>query len=128
MKGVQLMAMIAAFDAMPNRGTDIRLFRRRDRYDLYGRSHMRSNTDDYDANFGDEEYEDNEMNNQHHEHWYKRWWIPLAVAIGLLIIWWGIVPPIKLSSYPQANSATIVGQITIQKTRKVGNEYDVTAI
>lgn len=122
------MAMMAAFDAIPNMGTDIRLFRRKDRYDLYGRSHMRSNTDEYDANFGNEEYEDDEMHNPHYGHRRKKWWIPLGVAIGLLIIWWGIVPPIKLSTYPQANSATIVGQITIQKTRKVGNEYDVMAI
>lgn len=124
------MAMMAAFDAIPNIGTDIRHFRRKERYDLYGRSHMRSNTDEYDADSGDkdEEYEGDEMNTPHHGRGHKKWWISLGVAIGLLIIWLGIVPPIQLSSYPQANSATIAEQLIIQKTHKVGNEYDVTAI
>lgn len=118
------MTMIAAFDAIPNRGTDIRLFRRKDRYDLYGRSHMRSNTDDYDANFGDEEYEDDEMNNSRHGH--KKWWIPFGVAMALLG-WLIVFPWIKLGNYSQAVNFTTVEVITIQKTHNRQTEYNVTA-
>jgi hypothetical protein len=119
------MDMIATLNAISNMGTDIRLFRRKDRYDLYGRSHRRSNTDDYDANFGDEEDKDDEMNYSHEGH--RRWWIALVVLVAVLLIWLGIIPLIALGNYSQANNSKTVAQITLQKTHKVGNEYDVTA-
>ena len=119
------MDIIMDFNAIPNMGTDIRLFRRKDRYDLYGRSQMRSNTDDYDAGFDDEEDKDDEMNDSHERH--RRWWILLVVLAVLLSIWLGIIPVIALSNYSLANNSKTVAQITLQKTHKVGNEYDVTA-
>ncbi len=45
---VYLMTMIALFST----GIGIRLFRRKERHDLYGRTSRRNDLDDYDAKFG----------------------------------------------------------------------------
>ena len=121
------MDLMAAFDAIPNMGTDIRLYRRKDSYDLYGRSHMRKGSDDYDAEFSNDEHEDDDMNNQPHHRHYKLIVLALTIIlIGLLLAWLVLLPSSKLNNYPQTDGISPVVSIQIQKTRNHLPEYYVT--
>lgn len=126
------MAMEAAFNAIINTGIDIRLFRRKDRHDLYGHNPMRNDSDEYDSDFSDEDYEDNNMYNQHDRHHDHRehkivlWIIGITFVMILLLAWLVFVPQNKLNNYPQTDGVSPVVSIQIQKTHNLTPEYYVT--
>ncbi len=113
--------------AMFSTGIGIGLFRRKERHDLYGRTSMRNDIDDYDANFGDEEYEDEPMSNQPHHKHHKLILLALTVILtGILLAWLVFLPSSKLNNYPQIDGISPVVSIQIQKTRHLTPEYYVT--
>lgn len=125
------MAMKTAFNAIINTGIDIRLFRRKDRHDLYGHNPMRNDADEYDSDFSDEVYEDNDMYNKHHNHELRQrkiilWMISIILAVIFLLTWLVFVPQNKLNNYPQTDGISPVVSIQIQKTHNLTHEYYVT--
>lgn len=124
------MTIMAVLDVISHMGADSRLFKRKDRHDLYGRSHMRNSLDEYDAGFSNEEYdeyEDDDMNNQPHHRHYTLILIALTIiVIGVLLAWLVLLPSSKLNNYPQTDGINPVVSIQIQKTRNHVSEYYVT--
>ncbi|MHB8598759.1 MAG: hypothetical protein ACYDER_18320 [Ktedonobacteraceae bacterium] len=117
------MTMIALFSI----GIDIRLFRRKGRHDLYGRTGMRNDADDHDSPFNDEEYEDDSMYHQPHNRHLKSILLAIAIiCIGILLAWLVFIPVSELNIYPQIDSASPVASIQIERTPNLWSEYVVT--
>lgn len=115
------MAMIAIFNTI----TGTFLFKRKGKHDLYGRTSMRSDMDDYDADAGVEEYEDDDMSNQPHQRHYRAFLVA-GIIIVILLTWLVLVPQNKLNNYPQTDGVNPVVSIQIQKTHNLTSEYYVT--